>query len=254
MTISLVTVSIDPIADRGGVVSVTRSPVGASKFEAFGWPLPQALWDEIEAWRKIPDSAVTGNQPPVGVGANLFAHIAPASVRTCLSDAFKRSQGDPRTLVGISSSDPALHLLPFEVAHDGAQFLQAGNRIIFRHVNDGVDIEPRLPIQRILVALAEPQSPPKYPAWGHDEFAMDIHGFLKAWPAYFKILPHATPDELHQHLVEERSAGRQYDVILFVAHGEFGEAGGDGYLVLEDGKGGPAPLDGERTSLKPDRP
>ena len=170
----------------------------------------------------------------------LFNHILPGVVKQTLVDALRKSQPSDRTLVAISSTLPTIHMLPFEIAHDGLEYLQSGNRIVFRHVNDGVQIEPRVgAISRVLVALGSPSG---YPMWEHDQFAQSIDNFLKGWQVSYCVLGHASPNELIGHLGKERSAGRSYDVVVVVAHGIPPEGQSDGCIVLENGAGQPAKL------------
>jgi len=232
---SYIALHIDTLADRDGVVSITHSSSGASKYEPFEWPLPEDLKDKIAQWQ---NNSTQG--PPQQIGKMLFDHIVRGSVREVLAAAMKDSLASQRTLIAISSPRPVVHALPFETLHDDLGYLQAGNRVIFRHIDDGASIEPRLGVvSRVLVLLAQPS---KYDAWGHDEFADSFDRFLAEWHVDYKVFRHAKPQEVHDHLVIERSAGRKYDIVLAVVHGEPAENGRDGYVVLEDLEGEPAPF------------
>jgi len=241
---SFIALHIDTLTDRDGVAAITQSPSGASKSERFEWPLPEDLGKQIVQWQ---DNSTKG--PPQQIGKMLFDHIVRGSVRDVLAAAMRESRASQRTLIAISSAVPHVHTLPFEILHDGLGYLQAGNRVIFRHIDDGASIEPRLgAVDRVLVVLAQPS---EYDAWGHDEFANSFESFLTEWHVDYRLFRHAKPQDVHDHLVSERSAGRKYDIVLAVAHGEPAENGTDGYLVLEDLGGAPAPLNASKlaTSL-----
>lgn len=236
MTTSLIAVSFDPeTEDKGGIAVIYLSPSGASRPSPFSWPPSKDLQRAIESWRRAIDEV-----PPTDLGRRLFELLVTQRANSVLANALKASQDSTRTLVAVSSGLDEMHALPFEILHDGAEFLSGGNRIVFRHVNDGSQIEPRTgDLKRFLVILAEPLSPP-YEPWGHDEFAEGIKQFFENWQGVeFNLLKHASPAEVLSQLDAARTIKHPYDVLIVVAHGEKPTTTEDGSLVLESHSGQP---------------
>jgi len=139
-----------------------------------------------------------------------------------------------RALIAISCTNPEMHQLPFEIAHDGERFLQTGNRMIFRYINDGVKITPRLGGPgRVLVVLSEPKGVGDYPPWGRDAFASKIGPILENTGRSYKLIDHAGIRDVDDHLREERDAQRFYDTIIIISHGKPATETQDASLIFE---------------------
>jgi len=234
-------VNIDGSQDQGGITTIINSPAGASGFGLFKWPFSASGYDaEIGDWLKN-----TPEHPPRELGEYLFDLVFPTKPRQTLLSAIQQSVASSKALIGIQASSPELHRIPFEISHTGKEYLASGNRLVFRLINDGTGIEPRLHgLHRFLVVLAEPEST-DYDKWGHDQFVDEIKAKFKNWNIVPKILTHAKPEDVHNDLISERNQERSYDLILVVAHGEAASPLDSGQLVLEDEHGGPSPYSAE---------
>jgi len=229
-------IAIDGSAEQGGFTYIQDSPVGPSKPGYFKWPFgSNGSLPEIDKWFMILD-----DKPPIELGQQIFGLLFPKKIRTELYAALKSLQPSDRVLIGISSRSPQIYSIPLEIAHNGEEYLVSANRILFRYINDGVNIEPRLTnLRRFLFVLAEPKSG-EYSEWGHDYFAEQITETLHGPDIELDILKHANPEELQSRLGKRRGQGNAYDVIFVVAHGEAASPLEDGYLVLEDENGNPS--------------
>jgi CHAT domain-containing protein len=232
---SLIAISVDVVAttsaatppSTGGVSHVQDSPSGASRLGFFAWPtLPPALDGPLNGWFRNPSEV-----PPKALGEQLFSHIFPDGPRETLGDALRAARAEDRILVGISTAEPEMHALPFEILHNGTAYLASGNQIVFRHVNDGVEIPPKThAFQRFLIILAEPVSP-GLPRFNHDTFADETEKSFAGHITPPKILRHASTDDVLKCL---KAPGIEpFDAIFIVAHGQPASTANDGYILLE---------------------
>jgi CHAT domain len=236
---SLIAISVDVLASAavdardsiGGITQVQDSPAGGSTPDFFAWPkLPSPLEESLENWRtRYPQAA------PKLLGEQLFAHVfpdtgkAPHRAREILRAGLVDGRPDDRVLIGITTADPRMRALPFEVLHNGTEYLLAANQVVFRHVNDGFKIEPKThDFRRFLAILAEPIG---YPPFKHDEFAAKIQEVFEEDPLSLRVLAHASRDEVLDCL--KAPGGEPFDAIFIVAHGLGPSGSSDGHVVLE---------------------
>jgi hypothetical protein len=229
---SLIAISVDVVANTsasaasGGVSHVQDSPAGASRLGFFAWPTPIELADLLNVWFRN-GSAV----PPKALGENLFKHIFPEGPRDTLKEALREAHARDRILIGLSTAEPEMHALPFELLHNGTTYLASGNQILFRHVNDGVEIPPKThEFRRFLIILAEPVMP-GLPQFNHDSFADETEKSFVHHVTPPKILRHASTDDVLKCLTAQ--GVEPFDAIFIVAHGRPASTTNDGYILLE---------------------
>lgn len=241
---SLIAISVDMVATSNsalmastGITHIQDSPAGTSRPGFFQWPtLPANLENGLDNWFK---EQLT--QPPKELGERLFAHVFSGDPQEKLLDALTRAQSNDRVLIGMSTAEPEMHALPFETLHTGRAFLSSGTQIVFRHVNDGIDIVPKThAFQRFLIILAEPKDP-GLAKFNHDDFHEKIRKSFSGHASPPKILPHASRDAVIDCLNDE---AEPFDAIIVVAHGKAATATNDGFVLLEDQRGNAEKLEG----------
>jgi len=234
---SLIAISVDMAAtsdpkskDCAGVTHVQDSPAGASRLGFFKWPtLPPELEKDLEAWFKEQLTL-----PPKQLGERLFSHVFAGDPKQKLLEALKRVHTQDRILIGISTADPQMHALPFETLHTGQAFLAAGSQIVFRHVNDGIEIAPKTHgFRRFLIILAEPKDP-GLAQFNHDDFLAKLKTSFSEHSPAPAILAHASKKTVLDCL---NGATESFDAIIIVAHGKAATDISDGFVLLEDQAG-----------------
>jgi hypothetical protein len=227
-----VAIAVDELASTGGVSQIQDSPHGASELGSFAWPeLPELLREGLKKWSQKPEKV-----PPKELGELLFKHVFAGKPGETLRAALTETQADERVLVGVSSASATLHSLPFEILHDGKSYLSSGNRIVFRHVNDGVDVEPKTHgFTRFLFVVAEPKAP-GYAAFDHDKFVWAVKSSFEGAVVKPVIVPNATRDAMAHALA---AATEAFDAVFIIAHGKASGSKDDGAIVLERDDEGP---------------
>lgn len=215
-------------SEKGEGHARLQSPDRLGGTEGFNWPLPEKLRDRLAAWRKWQGSE---NINRVELGTELYQALIGPTLRMAIDQQIIQPR-DGRVLVGIHHGDAAIAELPLELFHDGKTYLQAGNRIVYREIRDSEHPLDFRPVQRALLVLAEPRNG-GYESWGKEQFTQELKEALKHSKAQWNFFT-GSVKQLTDELDMQARSGTLYDLIIFVAHGEAGTAGEDGYLVLDD--------------------
>lgn len=187
-----------------------------------------------------PDAAETGDA--------LFRSLFSGPVRDLFERSLGRIEEDGerglRIALRFDPSLPDLPLLaalPWELIYhqERREFLNLSRRSpIVRALNVPRSLRsPLEPPLRVLVALANPTG---YPPLQLERERERIDAILKkAEGLESRFLFNATPELLRQFLLDET-----FHVLHFMGHGTFDSATGEGFLVFEDGRGGPRLVSG----------
>ena len=219
--------------DATTIGGLLRGPGGAARGAADGATRDMAFEDEDPA------------PPPSDreIGAALFQALFPDPVR----DAFMRNVGSGkengvRIRLQIDLSDPEvarLAGLPWELLYNGTT-RQALGRSKFTPIIRSLDVAqpsatpPFRPPLRVLLVLANPAGTHALGLDREKERITEVLGALD--DVEVEVLEHATERALYDRL----DAGR-FHVLHYMGHGGF-DAERGGVLLLEDGRGGAAPL------------
>jgi hypothetical protein len=187
---------------------------------------------------------------PCEVGDLLFQALFSGAVR----DLFERSLGrleDDGDEVGLrlrlrfdlDLPDVArLASLPWELLYrkELRGFLNLSRRNpLVRSLNVPQGLRPLLePPLRVLIVLANPAGSPPLQLDRERERIEKVLG--KVGNIQKEFLPNATPEALRARLLE-----RTFHILHFMGHGTFDVARGQGALLFEDGRGGPASVPGQ---------
>lgn len=225
-TTTLIATNVDRLASTGGLSNIQDSPVGASGFGSFSWPLPEQVSSMLQAWQSAERAS------PMELGRQLYDLLLAGRPGRTMPTALERARAASRVLLAFSTASPEMHLLPFEILHDGDRYLAGGERIPFRWINDGSTQDARSHgFRHFLVAVANPTD---HPDFDHDRVVGELRKAIDAIPqATCNMVPHATRGSLRRAL-GERDA---YDAVVIVAHGGSATAERDGFMVLEDESG-----------------
>ena len=190
------------------------------------WPFDAQAKKLIEKWFK----QSSPNYPPKSVGQDLYKLLFSPKLREFFKSTITNSLQNTETLIKVKINDnPLLNMIPFEILHDGKNFIFSSNRVVIRYVYNNDKISPKTQnLKRILVVLAEPID---LASWGLDNTKKEIEESLAPWD--FKIIPHAGPNEVIEEL-SQTAVNNPYDAIFVIAHGEPPSANTDGYLLLEE--------------------
>ncbi len=137
---------------------------------------------------------------------------------------------------------PSLFEIPWEYLHDGDGFLLRQGHSVLRVIDE---LEPKdapfAPIQRVLVAIANPDDPSgEFTRFDDESHRDELLARLKAIGGLTPVLvTKATKDELRENL---RSG--KFDAVHFSGHGTWSESSG-GQLVMEDENRRPDRLDAD---------
>lgn len=176
-------------------------------------------------------------------GRDLFELLFPGDVRR-LYDVARSLQPDGILDVVFTSMIDWVADKPWELAYDPSRrsFLATSDVNFVRNAFTAVPAEVRTRRRerlRILVATAQPRGTP--PVATREEAALvrrEFRSLVDAGLARVSVLANATPQTLHRRLVEQ-----PVDVLHYVGHGSHDADGAEGFLLLEDGRGRPKPVD-----------
>jgi hypothetical protein len=170
-------------------------------------------------------------------GEDLFETLLQGSVRRLYDEA--RSRQRRRLDFVLTSMIPWISEKPWEFAYDaGRECFLATEEIHFvRNVLTGVPADPVVrpdgPL-RILVASAQPV--------GFGRLSIDqelevirrgFQGLITDGLAAIEVLPRATPQMIHEHLLHGR-----FQIVHFIGHGVYNEERNEGCLVFVNDRGG----------------
>lgn len=222
---------------------IDQSPAGASKWPAheFEWPDKEGEWFRLfmDTWQKPnrPKKQPTGEQ----FGRQLYDLVFDGNIRSRfdpLIEGARAKGGNLRLALNLAGQN--LSRIPFELLHDSHNFLMFGGARIVRIFDELSGPSPSFgPFRRLLFILAEPEG---YDEWGHDEYLAGLETAIKAIGGIqLTTIEHATPKQVLAALKEPGKGTRLLDAIHIIAHGE-ASSQSDAVLLLEDGRGGSAPL------------
>jgi len=205
-----------------------QSATGLLEAESFAWPLPSDLLDRIDRWRRWDEKAPVDQ---IALGRDLFTALIGTKIRTVLANVVYAVK-ENRLLIAVRDVDTGLAELPLELLHDGQTFLQGGNRVLYREIRDFAAPRSARKVQRALFVLGEPTDNQAYPTWGRDQFSASLKTRLGQLPVLPTVLSNGVA-ELRDHMIDAARRRETFDIIVFVAHGEAGTDGSDGFLLLD---------------------
>ncbi|MBP8000926.1 MAG: SUMF1/EgtB/PvdO family nonheme iron enzyme [Chloroflexi bacterium] len=139
-----------------------------------------------------------------------------------------------RIRLRLDATAPELHILPWELLHDGSAFLAAGiNTPFSRYLAGPWRPQPAIsetPI-RVLAVIANPDNLDKYqlhPVDGEKEWALLT---AAATDPRFELVRLAAPITL---ATLEKELRHGYHILHFVGHGQFARSGKSSFLYLAD--------------------
>lgn len=223
---------------------IDQSPAGASKWPAheFVWPNKQGEWFRLfmDTWQKPkpPKKQPTGEQ----FGRQLYDLVFDGNIRSRfdpLIEGARAKGGNLRLALNLAGRD--LSRIPFELLHDGHNFLMFGGARIVRVFDELSGPSPSFgPFRRLLFILAEPGDQDQ---WGHDEYLAGLEGTIKEIGGIqLTTIEHATPEQVLAALKQPRKGSRLFDAVHVIAHGQASSSRSEAVLLLEDGSGGSSAL------------
>jgi hypothetical protein len=241
------TLQIDAGRQEGTYVArVLHSPAGEGEGE---FRVPVDLEDLEILVKGVAEGGAKVEALLQSVGVRLFRELFSDRIRA----RFAQSRGNLqdregwglrfRIQLGLDLPEVALlHALPWEYLYDASsrRWLARGRDISiarYIHVDLPGDRPPLPPPLRILAVACEPAG------FVPLDLSGEYESLRRAWEgsgvAEVSILRHATLDRLREELLS-----RHIHVLHFMGHGSFHAGSGEGEVVLEDGNGRAAYVDG----------
>jgi mRNA-degrading endonuclease toxin of MazEF toxin-antitoxin module len=225
---------------------LVHSPAGSGRgtFEVPFTPDELARLDAPASGETPRDTrpSVPVSRDPARIGDRLFQALFTGAVRDLFERSLGRSEGDPdlglRIVLRFDPGQPgvaSLTTLPWELLYrqDRREFLNFSRK---SPLVRALDVPRPLPPPsgsplRVLIVIA---NPPKSTPLATGSELQSLQEALASAPGVSSaILPHATPEALRARLLAE-----PFHVLHFIGHGSFDAASGEGFLLLEDGRGG----------------
>ncbi|MBO6623819.1 MAG: hypothetical protein JJ938_02995 [Roseicyclus sp.] len=220
--------------DVRGVVSLRDGVGELFAAQGFDWPLPAAMQEAIADWKRcIPIDSLK-------LGKELYGHLFGERIQQALREHVFDSTAQS-VLIGVPDTDPEIdskvHQIPLELLHNGATWLQGGNRILYREIRSRCRRHEEKKDVRVLVVLGEPTNDSRYPPWDDNDFRGRLNALLNDTDLETTVFDGDTRD-LAQLLNENSRAESYFTFVIFVAHGEPATDREEGRLVLADAEGG----------------
>jgi hypothetical protein len=229
---------------------IEQSPKGASRGPGWDFALdktvgaPEEDHPSVDAFQQALAAGTPSRGDLTRFGFWLFRLVFQEDVRTkyqeCLAVASERKA---KLRICLTVLAPELIDVPWEYFHDGSSFLLNPDRSIVRVIDELAERStPFAPIQKLLVAIANPSDPNGI----YTPFDAEAHleqletRFKRIGGLDPKLLMHAGKNDILTQL-----ADNDYDAFYFVGHGEYSPATG-GQLICESAEHLPEPLHAER--------
>ncbi len=243
----------DPVADEAAILATYRGARVLAPFPRRGGTAG-ARWRRIirvhERTLAVLDGRGRGRSLPQGAelrafGRDLFETLLPGDVRRLYDVARSRHKRGALDVVFTSMLDWVADK-PWELAFDPSrrEFLATSSVNFVRNAHTAVPADSRALRRgrlRVLVVVSRPRG--REPLDSRTETSDLRKAFRKlvdAGRAEIELMTRPTAATLQRRL-----AAGDVDVLHFVGHGHFDESEREGFLVLEDERGGPRPLGAE---------
>jgi CHAT domain/SIR2-like domain len=173
------------------------------------------------------------------VGKQLYECIFNEKLKEKFNEAFTENQQnynkEKRVRLQLDIQDTGLIRVPWELFHDGKQFLTRKRVSIVRYDKDGDKNELNINQNQMKVLIVS-AAPENYASFNEDEFTDSLLNIFQTHQISCEILKQATQEDLK----EKRRNKEKYDLFNFVGHGVFEENNSGIFLIADKNSKSPA--------------